>query len=316
MVTTAIAREAIGRTLIELGTSDQNIVVLGGDLNKSTTAIAFNKEFPERFFDFGAAEQNMMSVAAGMAYSGKIPFCTTFAAFGTGRAYDHLRVSISQPRLNVKIVVTHAGLLTGEDGMSAQAIEDLALMTSLPSFTVIVPADAAEAEAAIRLAAYTDGPFYIRLSRPATPVVHKNDYHFKLGEAEIIRDGRDVSILACGVMVSRAMEAAETLLQQGIEARVMNVATLAPIDEAAIIKAAGETGCFVTAEEHYVRGGLNSIVSQIVGATNPVPVEAVALVGYAESGKGFELLDKYGLSTADLIAAALRAIARKNKYLK
>lgn len=311
MVTTAVAREAIGRTLIELGKSNQNIVVLGGDLNKSTTAMAFSKEFPERFFDFGAAEQNMMSVAAGLAYSGKIPFCTTFAVFGTGRAFDHLRVSISQPRLNVKIVVTHAGLLTGEDGMSAQAIEDLALMMSLPSFTVIVPADAVEAEEAIRSAAFTDGPFYIRLSRPATPVLHGDGYQFKIGQAEMIRDGNDVSILACGVMVSRAMEAAESLLQQGIKARVLNVATLAPIDESAIIKAANDTGCLVTAEEHYVRGGLNSVVSQVIGAANPVPIEAVALAGYAESGKGFELLDKYGLSTTDVVAASLRAIGRK-----
>ena len=311
MVTTAATRDAIGRTLIELGRTDPRIVVLGGDLNKSTTAIAFGKEFPDRYFDLGAAEQNMMSMAAGFAFSGKIPFCTTFAVFGTGRAFDHIRVSIAQPRLNVKIVVTHAGLLTGEDGISAQSIEDLALMTALPSFTVVVPADAPEAAAAIRAAAATDGPFYIRLSRPSTPVLHGDGYQFTMGKAELMREGADVTVVACGVMVSRALEAAELLAQQGVSARVLNMATLAPVDEAMLVEAARETGALVTAEEHYVRGGLNAIVSQIVVAKEPVPVETVALHGYAESGKAFELLDKYGLTATKVAEAAQRAIARK-----
>ena len=311
MVATAGTREAIGRTLVELGRNDPRIVVLGGDLNNSTTATAFGREFPDRFFDLGAAEQNMMSMAAGFAFAGKVPFCTTFAVFGTGRAYDHIRVSIAQPRLNVKIVVTHAGLLTGEDGVSAQSIEDLALMTALPSFTVVVPADAPEAEASIRAAAAADGPFYIRLSRPATPVVHGEGYRFEVGKAELMRDGGDVTIVACGVMVSRGLEAAELLAQQNVDARVLNMATLAPGDEAAIAKAALETGAIVTAEEHYLRGGLNAIVSQVVSASRPVPVEAVAVQGYAESGKAFELLDKYGLTAAKIAEAAQRAVSRK-----
>ena len=250
-------------------------------------------------------------MAAGFAFAGKVPFCTTFAAFATSRAYDHLRVSVAQPRMNVKILATHAGLLTGEDGISAQAIEDLALVTALPSFTVVTPADAPEAAASIRAAAATDGPFYIRLSRPPTPVVHGEGYRFELGRAELMRDGADVTIVACGVMVSRALEAAELLAQQGVGARVLNMATLTPADDGAIAKAALETGAIVTAEEHYVRGGLNAIVSQAVSASRPVPVEAVALRGYAESGKGFELLDKYGLTAARVAEAARRAISRK-----
>lgn len=311
MVTTAATREAIGRTLVELAQNDTRIVVLGADLNKSTTAAAFGKEFPERFFDLGAAEQNMMSMAAGFAISGKVPFCTTFAVFGSSRSYDHIRVSIAQPHLNVKIVVTHAGLLTGEDGMSAQSIEDLALMTALPGFTVIVPADAPEAAAAIRIAAATDGPFYIRLSRPPTPILHGEGFQFQVGKTELMRDGTDVTIVGCGVMVSRALEAADSLARQGISARVLNMATLAPVDEEALIRAARETGALVTAEEHYVRGGLNAIVSQVAAAYAPVPVEAVCLHGYAESGKGFELLEKYGLTATDVADAAHRALARK-----
>ena len=311
MVTNAATRDAIGRTLIELGRTDPRIVVLGADLNKSTTAISFGKEFPDRYFDLGAAEQNMMSMAAGLAFAGKVPFCTTFAVFGTGRAFDHIRISIAQPMLNVKIVVTHAGLLTGEDGASAQSIEDLALMTALPGFTVVVPADAPEAAAAIRAAAATDGPFYIRLSRPATPVFHGEGYRFEVGKAELMRAGTDVTLVAYGVMVSRALEAADSLAQQGVSARVLNLATLAPVDEATLVEAARETGALVTAEEHYVRGGLNAVVSQVVAATHPVPVEAVALHGYGESGKGLELLEKYGLTAVKVAEAAQRAIARK-----
>jgi len=252
-----------------------------------------------------------MGIAAGLAFSGKIPFCTTFAVFGTGRAFDHIRVSIAQPHLNVKLVLTHAGLLTGEDGKSAQAIEDIALMTALPGFTVVVPADAPEAAAAIRAAAETDGPFYIRLSRFPTPVIHDDQAVFQLGKAEIVRNGTDVTIVACGSMVSRGLDTANSLARQGINARVINLATLAPVDEDTLVVAAEETGALVTIEEHYVRGGLNAIVSQTLAARSPVPIEAIGLHEYAESGPPLELLEKYGLTVAKISDAVHRVIARK-----
>ena len=311
MVTTASTRETFGRTLVELGTEEPGIVVLGADLNISTGAAAFGKEFPDRFFDLGAAEQNMMSMAAGFAAAGKIPFATTFAVFGAGRAYDQLRISIAHPHLNVKIVATHAGIITGEDGISAQAVEDLALVCALPGFTVVVPADAPETEAAVRAAASTLGPFYIRLSRPPTPVVHEPGYPFRLGHAEVMREGSDVTVVACGIMVAQALEAAESLAAEGTSVRVLNLATLAPVDEESLVNAAKETGAMVTAEEHYVRGGLNSIVCQVLAGHQPVPVEAVALQGYGESGKPQELLEKYGLTPDKVAEAARRAVARK-----
>ena len=310
MVTLVAAREAFGKTLVELGHEDPRIVVLGADLNKSTGAWAFGQEFPDRFFDLGIAEQNMTSIAAGLASEGKVPFVTTFAVFGTGRAYDQLRISVAQPHLNVKLVTTHAGLMTGEDGMSAQSVEDVALVCALPGFTVIVPADAPEAVAATRAIAAMEGPCYIRLSRPATPVVHDDGMDFKIGAAELMRDGSDVTIAACGTMVGPALEAADTLASEGVSARVLNVSTLAPVDEPALIRAARETGAVVTAEEHYLRGGLNSIVSQVLGAHAPVPIEAVAIHRYGESGKPQELLDRHGLTPANIADAARRATAR------
>lgn len=311
MVDMASTREVFGPTLVELGREDQRIVVLGADLNKSTTAALFGQMFPERFFDMGAAEQNMIGVAAGLAVSGKIPFCNTFAVFGSGRAFDQIRVSVAQPGLNVKIVVTHAGLLTGEDGMSAQSIEDLALMLSLPGFNVIVPADAHEAAEAVRIAAQTPGPFYIRLSRPATPVIHSAAFRMQFGQAEVMRAGDDATILACGVMVSRALEAADLLAKQDIRTTVLNVATLAPLDQDAIVRVAKDTGALVTAEEHFMRGGLNSVVSQVVSRNSPVPVVPVALEGYGESGRPDELLVKYGLTAAKIVDAVKKAISMK-----
>jgi transketolase len=311
VIATVATREVFGRTLVELGKENPHIVVLGGDLNKSTTALAFGQQFPDRFFDLGAAEQNMMAMAGGFAISGKVPICNTFAVFGTGRPFDQIRMSIAQPHLNVKIVVTHAGLLTGDDGMSAQSVEDLALMTSLIGFTVVVPSDAPEAEAAIRAAVAVEGPFYIRLSRPAIPVLHDPGFLFELGKAEVMREGTDVTLVAYGIMVSKSLEAAEVLAGQGVNARVLNMATLAPVDEAALLRAAEETGALVTAEEHYVRGGLNAVVSQVITANAAVPVEAVALHSYGESGQPEQLLEKYGLTTANVVAAAQRAISRK-----
>ena len=307
----ASTRETYGKTLAELGREDPRIVVLGGDLNKSTFAYIFGGQFPDRFFDFGPAEQNIMGVAAGLASSGKTPFVSTFAVFGTCRPFDQIRVSIAQPHLNVKIVCTHAGIIAGEDGMSAHGIEDLALMCSLPGFTVVAPSDAVETVEAIRAAAATPGPFYIRLYRPATPVVHRDGCDFKLGKAELVRSGEDATVIAVGVTVSTALQAADTLANQGISCRVINMHTLKPVDEEAIRKAAEETGAIVTVEEHYLHGGLGSIVAQSLGRTTPVPLGMVALDRYAESGKPDQLLEKYHLTARDIEGAVKSVLARK-----
>ena len=307
----ASTRETFGRTLLELADEHPEIVVLGGDLNVSVFTHLWRDQYPDRFFDFGPAEQNMVGVGAGMAASGKTPFVATFAVFGVGRPFDQLRVLVAQPHLNVKLVCTHAGILTGEDGMSAHGIEDLALACSLPGFTVVCPSDAVEAAHAVRVAAKTEGPFYVRLSRANTPVVHDEGYEFKLGAAEVIRDGGDVSIIATGVMVSVGLDAADLLEQEGVSARVVNIHTLSPIDEAAVLAAARETGAIVTAEEHLAHGGLGSIVAQVVSRSNPVPMETVALSGYSESGRADELMAKAGLTPEAVRDAAKRALKRK-----
>ena len=286
-------------------------MVLGGDLNISTFTNLFGAKYPDRFFDFGPAEQNIVSVAAGFAASGKTPVVSTFAVFATSRPYDQLRVGVSQPRLNVKLVATHSGITAGEDGVSAHGIEDIALMCALPAFTVVVPADAVETAEAVRAAVETDGPFYIRLSRPPTPVVHKDEGSFVLGKAERLRDGGDATIIACGIMVNSALEAAEELEAVGIDCRVLNMATVKPLDQSAIVEAAHETGAIVTAEEHYILGGLSSMVSQVVAREKPVPIESVALDGYAESGTPEQLLAKYHLNPVDVENAVRKAVSRK-----
>lgn len=306
----ASTREAYGKTLLELGRERPDIVVLGGDLNRSTFTYLFGREFPERFFDFGPAEQNIMSVAAGFASTGKTPFVSTFAVFGTCRPYDQIRIGIAQPHLNVKLVCTHAGIVTGEDGISAQGIEDLALMCALPGFTVVAPADAPEVVKAVRAAAANEGPFYIRLYRPSTPVVHQGECGFVLGKAELMREGKDATIVAIGVMVAAALQAAEALEEEGISCRILNMHTLKPTDEEAILKAARETKAIVTVEEHYIYGGLGSIVSQVLGRRSPVPLEMMGLQGYAESGKPDQLLEKYGLTAKDIQATVKRALRR------
>ena len=308
---TAATRETYGRTLLTMADEHPDIVVLGGDLNVSTFVHLWRDQYPDRFFDFGPAEQNIVGVAAGLAAAGKIPFVSTFSVFGTGRPYDQLRVLISQPSLNVKLVCTHAGILTGEDGMSAHSIEDLSLMCALPSFTVITPSDAPEAEQAVRAVATTQGPVYVRLSRAATPVVHDNGYDFKIGAADVMRAGGDVSIIATGSLVAPALDAADSLAGQGIDARVVNLHTLAPADEDAIIAGARETGAVVTAEEHYIHGGLGSVVSGVLARNCPVPVEMVALHGYTGSGPAGELMQKNGLTASGVEQAVHRVLKRK-----
>ena len=304
-------RETYGKTLVELGRENPDIVVLDADLCRSTMTHYFAREFPSRAFDCGIAEQNMIGIAAGLAASGKIPFASTFAVFAPGRCFDQIRMSIAQPRLNVKIVATHGGISVGEDGTSHQSIEDLSLICSLPGFTVIVPADAIETAQAVRAAAANYGPFYIRLCRPKVPLVCKEDYRFNLGKAAVMRQGKDATIIAIGLMVAAALEAAENLKQEGIDCTVLNMPTLKPIDEAAIIKAA-ETGAIVTAEEHLEHGGLGSIVARVITKYRPVPVEFVAIKDtYAKSGKATELLQKYGLTASDIAQAVRSAVKKK-----
>jgi len=305
-------REAYGKTLLELGIENQDIVVLDADLSRSTMTQFFAREFPERFFDCGIAEQNMVGIAAGLAASGKIPFASTFAVFVPGRCFDQIRMSIAQPQLNVKLVVTHGGISVGEDGTSHHSIEDLSLICSLPGFTVIVPADAIETTQAVEAAAAHYGPFYIRLCRPKLPLVYNEDYRFNLGKAVTMRQGKDATIIAIGLMVKAALEAAQNLKGEGIDCRVLNMSTLKPIDEAAITQAAAETGAIVTAEEHLEHGGLGSMVAQVLARHQPVPMEFVAIKDtYAKSGKPAELLERYGLTAKDIEQAVRSVIARK-----
>jgi len=297
----ASTREAYGKTLVALGKENPDIVVLDADLSQSTMTRLFAREFPQRFFNCGIAEQNMMSISAGLAASGKIVFASSFAVFATARCFDQLRLSIAQPCLNVKVVASHSGITVGEDGFSHHAIEDLALACSLPSFTVIAPADAIETTQVIRVAAATPGPFYIRLSRPKTPLIYSDGYQFVLGKAVTMRPGSDATIIACGIMVAQALEAAKSLSHQGIDCRVLNMPTLKPLDEEAIIQAAAETGAIVTAEEHLLQGGLGSRVAQVVAQHYPVPMSFIAIRDvYAKSGSPEELLQRHGLTTADI----------------
>ncbi len=305
-------REAYGKTLVELGRQNPDIVVLDADLSKSTMTSLFAKEFPQRFFDCGIAEQNMIGIAAGLAASGKTVFVSTFAVFAPGRCFDQIRMSVAQPGLNVKIVTTHGGITVGEDGTSHHAVEDLALICSLPSFTVVVPADATEVTQAVKVTAQTYGPFYIRLSRPKTPLVYASDYKFTLGKAATLREGKDITIIATGIMVAPALGAAQSLALDGIDCRVLSMSTIKPLDRDAIVKAAIETGAIVTAEEHLRRGGLGSAVAQIVAEQRPVPMSFIAINDiYTKSGKGEELLKRHRLTAADIESAVRSLILKK-----
>ncbi len=305
-------REVYGRTLVELGRERPDLVVLEADLSPSTMTCYFAEAFPERHFDCGIAEQNMVSIAAGLAASGKVVFASTFAVFAAPKVYDQVRMNIAQPGLNVKIVATHGGITVGEDGFSHQAIEDLALMTAVPGLTVIVPADGPETEQAVRAAAWLPGPFYIRLGRPKTPVVHGGGYTFEVGRAEVLREGRDVTIIACGLLVARALLAAEILAGEGVSCRVVNIATIKPLDEAAVEAAARDTGALVVAEEHLEQGALGGAVARALARRHPVPVEFVSLKDcFGTSGPAEALLEQYCLTETHIAAAARRALGRK-----
>ena len=308
----ASTRETYGKTLVELGRENPNIVVLDADVSPSTMTSFFTREFPDRFFNCGLEEQNMIGIAAGLAASGKIVFASTFVVFVVCRCFDQLRLSLSQTELNVKIVATHGGITVGEDGASHHGIEDLALCCALPGFTVVVPADAIETAEVIRVAASNKGPFYVRLSRPKTPIVYPEGYHFTLGKAVTMRQGSDATVIAVGIMVAKALEASDILARQGIDCRVINMHTLKPLDEGAVVKAASETGAIVVAEEHLAQGGLGSRIAQTIAREKPVPMEFVNLGDrYASTGKADELLEKYGLTAKDIEESVKSVVKRK-----
>ena len=306
-------REAYGRALAELANVNENIVVLDADLSKSTKTADFKAVCEERFFNMGIAEGNMMGVAAGLSTCGKIPYVSTFAMFAAGRAFEQIRNSICYPKLNVKICATHAGLTVGEDGASHQAIEDLSLMRSIPNMTVICPADAVETAAAIKAISEYDGPCYVRLGRAAVNIINdESTYEFKIGKGVALSEGNDVTIVATGIMVDVALEAKEELKKDGINARVINIHTLKPIDKEILIKAAKETGAIVTVEEHNVIGGLGSAVSEVLSEEIPVPVLKVGVQDtFGESGLPDQLLKAYGLTTNNVIEKVKIAITLK-----
>lgn len=302
-------RVAYGKALVKLGQGNPEVVVLDSDLSKSTRTCDFAKAFPERFFEMGIAEQDMVATAAGLAASGKVPFVSSFAIFLTGRAWEQIRNSVAYPALNVKLAATHAGISVGEDGGSHQSVEDIALMRVIPNMTVIVPADAVETEQAVIAAAAHPGPVYLRLSRYETPIVHSRDYRFKIGQSNLLREGNDVTLVAAGTMVVRALEAADLLSGRGIEARVINMSTIKPLDSGALVRAAQETRGLVTVEEHSVLGGLGSAVAETLSPTCPAPLRMVGIADrFGQSGKPEELFSEYGLTVEAIAREALAVV--------
>lgn len=301
-------RQAYGEVLVELGGENKDIVVLDADLSKSTMTAQFGAKYPERFFNMGIAEQNLYGVAAGLAHSGKVAFASTFAMFAAGRAFEIIRNSIGYTKANVKICATHAGITVGEDGGSHQAIEDLALMRTIPGMTVLNPSDGMSAKLLIRQAATLQGPVYVRLGRAAVPGIYEADSKIEIGKGMCVKEGTDYTVIATGVMVNEAMIAAETLEKEGISLRVIDMHTIKPIDKEIVIKAAKETKGIVTAEEHTVLGGLGSAVAEVIVQNSPAKIAFVGMQDtFGESGKPAELMEKYGL-TAEKIVAAVKSL--------
>ncbi|OHB25937.1 MAG: transketolase [Desulfuromonadaceae bacterium GWC2_58_13] len=305
-------RDAYGKTLLELGRENPRVVVLDADLSGSTKTAVFGKEFPERFFNAGIAEANMVGMAAGLAAGGMIPFASTFAVFAAGRAFEQIRQSLAYPRMNVKIVATHGGITVGEDGGSHQSVEDLAIMRALPNMTVLCPADGPETEAAVRAAAAYQGPVFIRLGRSKVPVVFTEGCDFTIGRGATLRQGSDLTFITTGLMTAQALEAAAILAEENISARVVHLGSIKPLDVDLVLQAARETGAIVTAEEHSVIGGLGGAVCETLCESCPVPVERVGLRDvFGQSGLAEELLAHYGLTPAHLVEAAERVLRRK-----
>lgn len=306
-------RDAFGEALVELGRENKKIVVLSDDLEDSTRAEYFKKEFPGRFFSLGIAEQDEVGAAVGLSKLGLIPFACAFAVFLTDRAYGIIRISVCYNNSNVKLVGSHAGLTVGEDGATAQCLEDFAIMRVLPNMTVLSPVDAVETKKATREMAKLCGPVYMRTGRVGYPVITKQDDPFEIGKANVLREGDDLTIIATGLMVSESLKAAEILAKEKIEAVVINMHTIKPIDSETIVNYASRTLAVVTAEEHQVSGGLGSAVSEVLAVRGPVPMEMVAVADtFGESGKPDELLAKYRLKSADIVNSARRVIVRKN----
>lgn len=305
-------RDGYGKGLVSLGKKDERIVVLSADLTESTRANWFKEEFPERFFTFGVAEQDMMSTAAGFALSGKIPFCCSFGVFASGRAWEQIRTSIAYMNLNVNIGGTHGGITVGPDGATHQAIEEIALMRLLPHMSVIVPCDSVEAQRATIGAAALNSPVYLRLGREKLPIITDSYKGFEIGKAHVIKEGGDVTIIACGIMVYHAIKAADMLKAQGIDAGVINLHTVKPIDKKAVLKAAKATGAIVTAEEHLIACGMGSAVSEVLAQEMPVPVEMVGIRDrFGESGSPWGLMKAFHLMPEDIAASVKRALKRK-----
>ncbi len=301
-------RVAYGETLIKLGERDKNIVVLDADLSTSTQTAMFGKKFPERFFNMGVQEQNMVGVAAGIATTGKTVFASSFAVFVVGRAYDIIRQSIAYTNLNVKIVATHGGITVGEDGATHQMLEDLGIMSGLPNFKVIAPADAPETRRVIETIAYSDGPFYVRLSRETVPTILQ-DQDFKIGRAIVLRDGSDIAIVTTGITLSIALDAANELKEKGIDAAVIHMPTLKPIDSDTIVKYSKITNKFITVEEHTIYNGLGSRVAEVISEKAPAKLKRIGINDtFGESGPGWELLEKYGVSKNSIISNAIALV--------
>ena len=305
-------RQSYGDALAALG-EEFPIIVLDADLSKSTKTDVFKKKFPERFFNMGIAEANMMSTAAGLASCGKTVFASSFAMFAAGRAFEQIRNSICYPNLNVKIGATHAGISVGEDGATHQCLEDIGIMRTLPNMIIINPADDVEAKAAVRAACEHDGPVYLRFGRLGVPVVFdENTYKFEIGKGSVLSDGTDVTLIATGLLVEMALKAKELLSNQGISAQVVNIATIKPIDKELIAECASKTGAVVTCEEHNIIGGLGSAVAEVLCETTPVPMERIGTKDvFGKSGKPAELFEEYGLTPEAIAEAAKKAISRK-----
>ncbi|MBK9459280.1 MAG: transketolase family protein [Chitinophagales bacterium] len=305
-------RSGFGDGLLELGKQNPNVIALCADLTGSLKMDKFQKNFPSRFYNTGIAEANMISIAAGLTIGGKIPFTGTFANFSTGRVYDQIRQSVAYSHKNVKICASHAGVTLGEDGATHQILEDVGMMRMLPNMTVVVPCDYMQTKLATIAIAQIDGPVYLRFGRPKVPIFTTEDQDFTIGKAQILLEGTDVTIIACGHLVWKAIQAADQLAQQGISAEVINMHTIKPLDVDAILQSAAKTHCVVTAEEHQRNGGLGDAVAQVLAINNPTPIEMVAVNdSFGESGLPEELMTKYQIDTPNIVAAALKVLSRK-----
>jgi transketolase len=298
-------RDAFGEALLELGASNPRVVVLGADTTGSLKSGVFSSRYPERFFNIGIAEQNLVSIAAGLALAGKVPYAGTYAIFVPGKCVDQIRNNIAYPNLDVKIVCSHGGISVGPDGASHQQVEDVAIMRSIPHMKVIVPCDAVSTKAIVKAVADIPGPFYVRLTRPSTPIVYEGGFEYTLGKANVISEGSDVAIFACGIMVPEALKAAESLRSRGTSAAVIDLHTIKPVDSATIVGFAQKCGCVVTAEEHNIMGGMGSAVAEVLGENRPSPMKRVGVMDtFGESGDATELMKKYGLTSGAIEDAA------------